>query len=101
MRSGFKDTLKTDPRVIYSNLIAQRDWKGGERVGSIAVPCLVCTGEHELGPVRKEVDHLVSALRSGASRVEHEVLVGAGHMLPMEKSVEFAEVVARFLGELR
>ena len=97
MRAGYMDTLKTDPRVIYPNLIAQRDWKGHERLAEISMPTLVCAGEHELEPVREGLDELVSGLRS-AQKVE---IPEAGHMLPMEKTDEFSAAVRRFLGELQ
>ena len=97
MRAGFMDTLKTDPRVIYSNLIAQRDWRGAGRSKEVAAPTLVCAGEYEPEAVGKEIDQLVAGLES----VKREVLAGAGHMAPMEKAAEFAEIVGRFLGELQ
>jgi pimeloyl-ACP methyl ester carboxylesterase len=101
MRAGFMDTLKTDPRVIHHNLIAQRDWKGAERLTEIGVPSLVCGGEHSPEPIREEANRLLASLQSTNARVVHEVLSGAGHMFPMEKTDEFSQAVTRFLGDLR
>ena len=66
-------------------------------VDEVVAPALVCGGEHELEPTRNDIDQLVSSLQSA----KKEVVAGAGHMLPMEKTAEFAAVVTRFLGELQ
>ncbi len=96
MRAGYMDTLKTDPSVIYSNLMAQRDWRGGERLGEVDIPTLVCVGDEELASQTEQVDALVASV-SGARKV---VVPEAGHMLPYEQPEALANVIAEFLGEL-
>jgi len=96
MRAGYMDTLKTDPRVIYPNLMAQRDWHAAERLAEIDVPTLVCVGDEEQSRVTREADRLVATI-SGARKAE---VPEAGHMLPTEKPEALASVVDEFLGEL-
>lgn len=93
IRSGFMDTLKTDPRVIYPNLMALRDWDGAERIGEIDVPVLVCVGETDLPAKRAEADRMANAI-PGARL---EVIEKAAHMLPMEQAAELAKSVSSFV----
>lgn len=96
MRAGFMDTLKTDPRVIYPNLTAQRDWRGSERLDEVSVPTLICVGDEEQKAVVDEADRLVAGV-PGARKV---VISDAGHMLPTEQPAALAKMVDEFLGEL-
>ncbi|MFT5443199.1 MAG: pimeloyl-ACP methyl ester carboxylesterase [Myxococcota bacterium] len=96
IRSGYMDTLKTDPRVLYPNLIALRDWPGAGRISTIDVPTLVCSGAGEgeatLGEAERMAGEIVGAQKA--------VIEGAARMLPTEKPAELASIVAEFLGGL-
>jgi len=96
MRAGYMDTLKTDPRVIHPNLVAYRDWRGGERLADIAQPCLVCVGDQEKPSVAEQADRLVEALPGASKRV----IGDAGHMLPLEQPDALGEAITTFLGGL-
>ena len=90
------DTLKTDPRVIFPNLLALRDWEGASRLGEIDVPTLVCSGEADHRANLTEADRMAEAIR-GADR---KTLDQAGHMLPTEQPAALASTVREFLGAL-
>lgn len=96
LRSAFMDTLKTDPRVSYPNLLALRDWRGGERLGEIATPALVCVGADDTATRREDAEALAAALPQGRL----EVVPGAGHMLPLEQPAALATAVGSFLDAL-
>jgi pimeloyl-ACP methyl ester carboxylesterase len=96
MRAGFMDTLKTDPRVIHPNLVAYRDWRGGDRLIEVKQPCLVCIGNQEKPRVVEQAERLVA----GLPNARKSVIEDAGHMLPLEKPVELAAAVTELLGEL-
>ncbi len=96
LRAGFMDTMKTDPRVVYSNLIAMRDWDGDAVVAGVDVPVLVLVGDSELPEVRAEVDRTAAALSSA----RFDVIEEAAHMLPLEHPGALARCVDAFMGEL-
>jgi len=96
MRAGYMDTLKTDPRVIYPNLLAQRSWSLGDRASRISLPALVCVGDEEKSEIAQASDHLVDVLPEARKAVIPE----AGHMLPLEAPEALAGAVAEFLEEL-
>lgn len=94
LQRGFMEDIKTDPRVLYGDLQALAEHDVAERLGEIAAPTLVLTGEEELEPLREQADLLARTI-PGASRVS---LPGAGHMLPLEDPAGTADAVADFLG---
>lgn len=94
IRSGFMDTLKTDPRVIYPNLMAMRDWTGGERLAEIDTPTLVCVGEGDQPGTRAETERMASEIPGAQLRV----LSDAAHMLPTEQPQALASAVSEFNG---
>ncbi len=96
MRTGYMDTLKTDPRVIYPNLLAQRSWNLGERASRIPVPVLVCVGDEEKSAIALASDNLVEVL----PKARKIVIPEAGHMIPLEAPEALAGAVADFLEEL-
>ncbi|MBW2295879.1 MAG: alpha/beta hydrolase [Deltaproteobacteria bacterium] len=96
VRAGFMDTLKTDPRVIYSNLMAMRDWDGAGRLGEIEVPTLVCTGEADLSETNAEAERTADKI----SQARQQVIAGAAHMLPTEQPGALADAVSGFLEAL-
>ncbi|MCP5040707.1 MAG: alpha/beta fold hydrolase [bacterium] len=96
VRAGYMDMLKTDPRVIYPNLMAMRDWNGGERLAEVAVPTLICVGDTEQGETATEVDRMAGAV----SNARKEVIPDAAQMLPLEHPGALAQCVKDFLGGL-
>jgi pimeloyl-ACP methyl ester carboxylesterase len=96
MRAGYMDTLKTDPRVIYPNLLAQRSWSLGERAPRILVPALICVGDEEKSEIAQASDRLVEAL----PQARKVVIPEAGHMIPLEAPEALAGAIAEFLEEL-
>ncbi|MDW8070224.1 MAG: alpha/beta hydrolase [Anaerolineae bacterium] len=82
------------PAVLYADYLACAQFDCSAQVGTIALPTLVICGD---------ADQMVAPEAScGLSQqIPHAQLViirGAGHMLMLEKPVEVAEAVARFLG---
>ncbi|MBW2388299.1 MAG: hypothetical protein JRG89_07655, partial [Deltaproteobacteria bacterium] len=87
---------KTDPRVIYPNLMAMRDWDGAGRLGEIEVPTLVCTGEADLSETNAEAERTAGKI----SQARQQVIADAAHMLPTEQPGALAEAVSSFLEAL-
>ena len=96
IRSGFMDTLKTDPRVIYPNLMAMRDWAGASRLTEVTVPTLVCVGDSDTDATRAESERMSNVI-PGA---EYQGVVGAAHMIPTEQPEALASALNEFLGAL-
>jgi len=94
VRAGFMDTLKTDPRVIHPNLMALRDWTGGDRLSQVEVPTLLCLGDAEHTASASEVDRMLEVIPDARK----QVIAGAAHMLPLEHPGALAEAVCSFLG---
>ncbi len=96
MRRGFREDMKTDPRVGYGDLLACRDWNVQGRLGDLDLPVLVVVGEDEVAPLREQADLLAERI-PGARQV---VIAKAGHMVPLEQPEALAEAVEDFLAEL-
>jgi len=96
MQRGFMEEVKTDPRVLYGDLLAAKALDLESALGTISAPVLVVQGEDELPAVVEELDALVAALPSA----RRETLPGGGHMLPLECPEALGGLVASFLGEL-
>lgn len=94
--AGYMDMLKTDPRVIYPNLLALRDWPGANRLGEIDVPTLVCVGEKEDPGSGAEADRMTREI----PQARKQVIPGAAQMLPTEQPCALADSVSGFLGAL-
>lgn len=93
---GFMEDARTDPRVMYGDLVACRDWRGGEQVGSLKMPTLVIYGEDELAPLADGGRQLAETI-PGARL---EVIPKAGHMVPTEQTDVMAELIDSFLAGL-
>ena len=93
---GWMEDARTDPRVMYGDLVACRDWHGGERVGSLEIPTLVLCGEDEIAPLREGCRQLAEAIPG--ARLEE--VPEAGHMLPVEQPDAVAELIDAFLAEV-
>ena len=93
---GFMEDARTDPRVMYGDLVACGDWRGGERVGSLEVPTLVIYGEDEIAPLAEGSRQLAEAIPG--ARLEE--IPKAGHMVPTEQTEVMADLIESFLSEL-
>lgn len=96
IRAAFMDTRKTDPRVIYPNLLALRDWSGTDRLGEIGVPTLICAGEADYPANTSQAARMLEAI-AGADR---KIISDAAHMLPTEQPAALSAAVCEFLGAL-
>lgn len=94
---GFMEDAKTDPRVMYGDLVACRDWEGGKHLAKLDIPTLVVHGADELAPLVTGSEALAAAI-PGARL---EVVDGAGHMVPIEQADVLASLITAFLAELR
>lgn len=95
MRRGFMEDLKTDPRVVYGNARALRDWSRVADLGRIACPALVVIGEDDT-EMRAESDRLAAGLLA-ATQV---VIPKCGHGVAREQPEALAEAVLSFLAGL-
>jgi len=95
MRRGFIEDLKTDPRVVYGNALALRDWSRGADLGRIKCPTLVVVGEDDT-EMRGEAERLAVGI-GGAKSV---VVPKCGHGVAREQPEALADAVRAFLAEL-
>lgn len=96
LRAGYMDTRKTDPRVIYPNLLALRDWSGVNRLGEIGAPTLICSGEGDYPANTDEAARMVENI----SCASQKIIADAAHMLPTEQPAALSLAVCEFLGAL-
>ncbi len=95
MRRGFMEDLKTDPRVVYGNARALRDWSRVAELGRVRCPTLVVVGEDDT-EMRAESDRLASGI-PGAVQV---VVPKCGHGVAREQPEALADAVRAFLAGL-
>jgi 3-oxoadipate enol-lactonase len=95
MRRSFMEDLKTDPRTVYGNGLALRDWSREADLGRIACPTLIVVGEHDAETL-PYADVLAQGIR-GAKKV---VLEKCGHAATCEQPQALAQAVLAFLAEL-
>jgi pimeloyl-ACP methyl ester carboxylesterase len=95
MRRGFMEDLKTDPRVVYGNARALRDWSRVADFGRIACPTLVVVGEDDT-EMRAEADRLAT----GVTAAKLVVVPKCGHGVAREQPEALADAVLAFLAEL-
>jgi len=96
---GFGEDAKTDPRVLYADLLAMRSWSALsdlQQLAEIQAPTLVLYGEDESEGQIAGCKKLASIIPN--ARVEG--IARAGHMIPLEQPAALADAVAGFLGEL-
>ena len=94
--AGFADSLKTDPRAVYPNLLALRAWEAESRLAEVSVPTLVVVGEDE-------DEHLADQAERMSTTIPQAQLVripAAGHMIPAEQPAALGEAVRGFLETL-
>ena len=96
---GFGEDAKTDPRVLYGDLLAMRAWRAVsdlQQLAAIQAPTLVLYGEDEDAGQIANCEKLASVIPNARA----QGIASAGHMLPLEQPEALADAVASFLGEL-
>lgn len=95
MRRGFMEDLKTDPRVVYGNALALRDWNRVADLVRVTCPTLVVVGEDD-AEMRAESDRLAAEIPAA----KQVVVEKCGHGVAREQPEALAEAVLAFLSEL-
>lgn len=72
-----------------------RSWKLTDRLGEIAIPTLVMTGEHEI-PDFVAMAALLTEKMPGSAL---EIVAGSGHLVPLERPGALAAALAGFLAQ--
>jgi pimeloyl-ACP methyl ester carboxylesterase len=93
LRKGRQQLLDVDPVVIYSDYVACNDFDIMDQVGDIALPTLVITGSADEMTPPKYGQYLCDRIPN-AQLVE---IKDGGHMMALEKPIQVAQGVARFL----
>ena len=96
---GFGEDAKTDPRVLYGDLLAMRSWRALEDLASLAAiqaPTLVLYGEDESKSQIEGCEKLASLIPNARA----QGIAKSGHMIPLEQPSALADAVTDFLGEL-
>ena len=96
---GFGEDAKTDPRVLYGDLLAMRSWRAVgdlDRLAKIQAPTLVLYGEDES---KDQIDGC-QKLASVIPNARAQGIAKSGHMIALEQPGALAEAVSTFLGEL-
>jgi pimeloyl-ACP methyl ester carboxylesterase len=91
-----RQLLRTPQQVTLSDYEACNQFDIKERVSEINLPTLCIVGGQDAMTPVKYSEYLHRAILG--SRLE--IIEGAGHMLPLEKSDEYNRTVAEFLGSL-
>jgi 3-oxoadipate enol-lactonase len=96
MREAWMEQVKTDPRVLYGDLLAGAAFDGRPLLGQVPMPTLVVHGGDDRLVSRDAVEAVASAI-PGARL---EVVEQAGHMAHLEQADRFTELLDRFAGSL-
>ena len=96
MRRGFMESLKTDPRAVYGDMLAIGDCDLVPRLGDVSVPTLVVMGADEKPRMKGQAELLADSI-PGAERVD---VPAAGHQIHLEQPAAVAAAVENFLGGL-
>ena len=73
-----------------------KDWSSTARLGQIAVPTCVISGEHDEATPALQVP-LVEGIRAGGNEVEQTVMAGCSHLPMWEAPEEYTALVAAWL----
>lgn len=96
LRKGRQQLLGVDRSVIYGDYAACNAFDVMDQVGDITLPTLIVTGSADQMTPPKYSQYLHAQI-SGSQLVE---IQEGGHMMAVEKPVEVAQAVARFLGDV-
>jgi pimeloyl-ACP methyl ester carboxylesterase len=95
LRNGRRQLLDVDRDIIYGDYAACNAFDVMDGVGDIALPTLIVSGSADQMTPPKYSQYL-NAQISGSQLVE---IQDGGHMMALEKPVEVAQAVIRFLGD--
>lgn len=96
MRRAWAEQVRTDPRVLYADLLACRSFDVRRRLREIRVPTLVIAGaDDRVVPVAAAED-----LAAGVRGAELAVVPDAGQMVALEQAEKFNHIVDAFLERL-
>ena len=95
MRRGFMEDLKTDPRVVYQNAQAVRDFDREADLSRVACPTLVVVGDEDAES--RDPSELLAARIPRARKV---VLPKVGHRVALVAPEALSDAVVEFLREL-
>jgi pimeloyl-ACP methyl ester carboxylesterase len=95
-RKGRQQLLSVDPAVIHDDYVACDAFDVMDRVKEITLPTLIVTGGADKMTPPKYSQYLHDQI-PGSQLVE---IKDGGHMMAVEKPLEVAQAVARFLGML-
>jgi pimeloyl-ACP methyl ester carboxylesterase len=96
LRKGRQQLLGVDRNIIYGDYAACNAFDVMDEVGDITLPTLIVSGSADQMTPPKYSQYL-NAQISGSQLVE---IQDGGHMMAVEKPVEVAQAVARFLGDV-
>lgn len=96
VREAWMEQAKTDPRVLWSDLVACRAFDGRALLGRVRVPTLVVHGADDPLAPRARADELAA----GIPGARLAVIDGAGHFPHLEQSAGVVELLAGFAAGL-
>jgi pimeloyl-ACP methyl ester carboxylesterase len=96
MKDVWREQVRTDPRVAYTDLLACQAFDVQQRLGDISVPTLVVAGADDRLVPPAAAERLAASI-PGASCT---VVAGAGHVVPTEQAAAFNQVLGDFLATL-
>jgi 3-oxoadipate enol-lactonase len=96
MRWAWAEQAKTDPRVLYADLLACRSFDVRRRLREIHAPTLVIAGADD----RTVPVAVAEALAAGIRGAELVVVPDAGQMVALEQAERVSRLIEEFLGRL-
>jgi pimeloyl-ACP methyl ester carboxylesterase len=96
LQAAVKEMLKNDPDCLFGDFSACQRFDVMEEVGAITVPTLVICGHRDVLTPIKYSRYLADKIAGSAL----EVVVGAGHLVMMERPEEFNKKVVGFLNSV-
>lgn len=85
---------RLDPLVIRGDFTACDNFDARDRLSEIRIPALVVAGDRDLLAPAK----INRKLADGLSRAQYVELAETGHMIPVERPLELAEILCEHLG---
>jgi 3-oxoadipate enol-lactonase len=95
MRRGFMEDLKTDPRVVYQNALAVRDFDRRRELARVTCPTLVVVGDEDT-----EMAETSRELAANLPNARLVVIPKCGHRVSIVQPDALADAVLEFLAGL-
>src|SRR5262245_37227744 len=95
MRRGFMEDLKTDPRVVYQNMQAVRDFDRERELARVGCPTLVVLGEEDA-----EMRGCSEKLAANIPGARLQVIAKCAHRVCLVQPEAFADALLGFLAGL-